>query len=1275
MANEIKLKLKVDDDGNLKVIAKNSEKAAKGLNETAKSARTADRNLKGAAQASANSSKNFAKLTQGTAGLVGAYATLAASLFAVSAAYNFLKRAGELTSLQRGQEAYASATGKALRTLTNDIIDATGAQITFRDAAQAAAIGTAAGLGADQLERLGTAAKDASIVLGRDVTDSFNRLVRGVTKAEPELLDELGIILRLEDATRDYALQLGKSAKELTAFERSQAVANDVLTQAEEKYSRILEVTGGGEVNQFAQLGKAFDDIANSIAKTTALIAGPFAKVLTDIPALGLAAFGLLLKGPLLALGVNFENITEAADKAAEASRTNFEKLRQEAKLASGNVEALSDNFKRLGTEINTASKSQSKILDKLEAGGIGSLSGADKASLKRAIAAAKNNVNEFGVVTKGIFKNVKLTMVKEFEEGFKLIELAENKKLATTKVWGAKMAAVYAGTAAAVQTIAARLAAGLTTALGWLGWIGLAYTAFVVLNQQFGFFNNELSKSEQRIEKSRERLKSLSEEFTNLRATVKVFSETSITQGFEELGNAIASIGKADLSQLLNDYREVAEQEAKLKPLQEEQARIERRGGARSGGEARRLANIKRQIEALGDLTDAGKAAKILIDDTLIGTIRDLDSQFGITSKQTKAFEAALKNFKEKGTQEALEGVLDTAEGMRALAGNIDGARRSIKAAEDSYKTFINSLSPRSVGQTAIDNLRIAIKDQEEIIDSIAVKKAKIDFFGQTIEVDTEEYQRELGVLQKLNKELEFAEELETRKIKRRQNTLRVQNSLIRSDIGLLNYQKEENKLSDQITLIEEKKTNILGQQEDIILAIQKNEGVALEQQLEKLKLLSLQFQGLNAQAEVAQLLLDLTRSYSDSSRDIELIGLSTRIIAAEKVLLKVSEQRLKVEKDLFKAREDAANIRTERAILDYDRLNPFAFLDKEEKVAELRFNQEKELIAERIRVITLEKDLKLQQIDIEYRLLYFALRIEEEKLKIWRRRNQENLTFEQQTQVANLIDQSERLRGGLKKLQADAEASVAITAATSINKALLNLDKIEFAKDNLTEMGQITDTLAQSFGNGMVTAFDSVIQGTMSVRDAFKQMAVSVLQALSQIIAKLIVIKLLELALSSLSFFGGGARVDASSVNALGGGSGALLNQPGGGFQGVGVARYGGMFEPSMRMGGIAEGYGMGGIAKGREAGYPAILHGTEAVVPLPNGKEIPVQMMNGGGQNNNVVVNVNVDSDGNAQQDTQANQQQGANLGNAIAAAVQKELLNQKRSGGILNPYGVA
>ena len=70
-----------------------------GLGSVSKSARTTDRNIKGTANASSNASKNFSKMQQGMGGLVGAYASLAASLFAVSAAFNFLKSAGELKSL------------------------------------------------------------------------------------------------------------------------------------------------------------------------------------------------------------------------------------------------------------------------------------------------------------------------------------------------------------------------------------------------------------------------------------------------------------------------------------------------------------------------------------------------------------------------------------------------------------------------------------------------------------------------------------------------------------------------------------------------------------------------------------------------------------------------------------------------------------------------------------------------------------------------------------------------------------------------------------------------------------------------------------------------------------------------------------------------------------------------------------------------------------------------------------------------------------------------
>jgi hypothetical protein len=46
-----------------------------------------------------------------------------------------------------------------------------------------------------------------------------------------------------------------------------------------------------------------------------------------------------------------------------------------------------------------------------------------------------------------------------------------------------------------------------------------------------------------------------------------------------------------------------------------------------------------------------------------------------------------------------------------------------------------------------------------------------------------------------------------------------------------------------------------------------------------------------------------------------------------------------------------------------------------------------------------------------------------------------------------------------------------------------------------------------------------------------------------------------------------------------------------------------------PEMQTGGYQE-YASGGVASGPRSGYTAMLHGTEAVVPLPDGKSIPVE-----------------------------------------------------------------
>ena len=110
-----------------------------------------------------------------------------------------------------------------------------------------------------------------------------------------------------------------------------------------------------------------------------------------------------------------------------------------------------------------------------------------------------------------------------------------------------------------------------------------------------------------------------------------------------------------------------------------------------------------------------------------------------------------------------------------------------------------------------------------------------------------------------------------------------------------------------------------------------------------------------------------------------------------------------------------------------------------------------------------------------------------------------------------------------------------------------------------------------------------------------------------------------------------------------------------------------------PGSREGGILKSPGYrsfatGGVADGPNSGYAATLHGTEAVVPLPNGRSIPVEMSGGAG-GNNVTVNVSMST---GESSSTGDGADAYELGRAISTAVSNEISKQQRPGGTLSPY---
>ena len=229
---------------------------------------------------------------------------------------------------------------------------------------------------------------------------------------------------------------------------------------------------------------------------------------------------------------------------------------------------------------------------------------------------------------------------------------------------------------------------------------------------------------------------------------------------------------------------------------------------------------------------------------------------------------------------------------------------------------------------------------------------------------------------------------------------------------------------------------------------------------------------------------------------------------------------------------------------------------------------------------------------------------------------------------------------------------------------ETLAFIEEETLKQEQLTQQLELKKGLQDSISSNLTQAFQNIADGSMNAKQAFSQMAKSMLADLAQLITKAFILNTL------LPGITGGLKTETPSpnINMNAGlppstsGSVLSLEQI---FPNLAKSRYGGIVEP----------YAMGGIARGRDAGYPAILHGTEAVVPLPNGSEIPVEMVGGASGTNNVSVNISMDNQGGAQQQNTADNNQMRDLGLAISGAVQEELQKQKRPGGILSPYGAA
>ena len=203
-------------------------------------------------------------------------------------------------------------------------------------------------------------------------------------------------------------------------------------------------------------------------------------------------------------------------------------------------------------------------------------------------------------------------------------------------------------------------------------------------------------------------------------------------------------------------------------------------------------------------------------------------------------------------------------------------------------------------------------------------------------------------------------------------------------------------------------------------------------------------------------------------------------------------------------------------------------------------------------------------------------------------------------------------------------AETTALADSLTVVNNEIEILDKklIE-----LNSAGTAVVTLSRTLGSSFQESFKGIVKGTMSVSDAFRNMFNRIADAFLDMAAQMLAAQMARGFLGLFNF---------TPFNDI---------QSGPGFSPIMTAANGGPV--------------------GMRQPYLVGEKGPELFVPNQSGNIIPNHDLAGvGGGNMNIVVNV--DASGT---NVEGDEEQGRELGRLISAAVQSELLQQKRPGGLL------
>lgn len=209
----------------------------------------------------------FTRTAKSVIGLKTALGTLTAALGSVASAFAVIRlgeKSEQIRQVRVSFESLTTAAGTTASTFLRDLKTATDSTITSLQLMREANVGLAAGMDPSKVLQLADASETLARAVGISTAEAFDRVIRATTKLEVELLDELGIAIRLTDVYRRLGVSASAAAQGLVSRAQVQAAFAQLIIERAQLLEPFLETSQ----RLFMKLVTTTKDFGNALVES-----------------------------------------------------------------------------------------------------------------------------------------------------------------------------------------------------------------------------------------------------------------------------------------------------------------------------------------------------------------------------------------------------------------------------------------------------------------------------------------------------------------------------------------------------------------------------------------------------------------------------------------------------------------------------------------------------------------------------------------------------------------------------------------------------------------------------------------------------------------------------------------------------------------------------------------------------------------------------------------------------------------------------------------------